>query len=166
MKKDLANAYDINKIVSFEISKLPLQISYENDIKYNQIEADKLEQEIAAMKSVEDAHGVAFKEIDATSNAKKRQQGLKSEIKITKNKIKSVTDELNAEEKQRDKEREQIIQLEEKCRKLNQLFREHNKGDLVIGQTQEQNTDEAQLQKIKEEVQLFFTQSIDLDCYS
>ena len=81
------------------------------------------------MKLVESAHNKAFKEIDASSTAKKQYNTLKGEINLTKEKLKETTDELKHQEKLAEIEHAQVIDMEEKCRKLTQLLREHNQGN-------------------------------------
>lgn len=81
------------------------------------------------MKLVESAHNKAFKEIDASSTAKKQYNTLKGEINLTKEKLRETTDELKHQEKLAEIEHAQVIDMEEKCRKLTQLLREHNQGN-------------------------------------
>lgn len=57
-----------------------------------------------------------------------------------KEKFKEAQDELKLQEKQANIEHKKIIGLEEKCRKLSQLLREHNRGEpVVLGNTPDIN---------------------------
>ena len=78
------------------------------------------------MKNIESAHSKAIKEIDANSMSKKRFGNMRSEFTLTRDKVKEKMEELKQEERNAALEHEQIIQMEEKWRKLNQLLRENN----------------------------------------
>ena len=90
---------------------------------------------MGAIKSVANAHDKAYREIDATHVAKKHHVNLKSEIKKNKIQLKALNEDLVTGDKELDKERLHIVQIEEKCRKINQLIREKTKGELDAPQT-------------------------------
>lgn len=53
---------------------------------------------------------------------------LNKETQLTKEKLKQKMEELKHQEKIADAEHEEIISMEEKCRKLTQLLKDHNRG--------------------------------------
>lgn len=56
----------------------------------------------------------------------KRFGNIKNEVNLTRDRLKEKVEELKQEQRNAALEHEQIIQMEEKCRKLSQLLRENN----------------------------------------
>lgn len=90
-----------------------------------------------AMKQVETAHSKAIKEIDADKTAKKRFGNLKTETSLTKERLKEKAEELKQEQIVAAEIHEQVIQMEEKCRKLAQLLRENGGNAEEVPETKE-----------------------------
>ena len=127
-------------------------IYIENELASLTKEANELEVDAVALKNVESAHNKAIKEIDANNVTKKRSGNMKSEMNITRDKVKEKMEELKQEERNSVIEREQITQMEEKWRKLSQLLRENNiQSDQVPMPTP--NIDDKEIASLKEEIE-------------
>ena len=120
MKKALFTAYDIDGIVR-----------QENELKKLQDEANRLESENVSLNKVKMANEKAMKELDADSNMRGRFKKTKSSLADLKTELKEQQEFLRAEEKQVKEDHATIIEMEEKCRKLSQLMRMHNRGQEV-----------------------------------
>ena len=123
----------------------------ENELAKYTKEANNIEKESMALKMVESAHNKAFKEIDADINAKTRYSKLKEETALTKEKLKEKQDELAHQEKLADAEHREVIKMENKCRQIAQLLRDHNRGEFVPGPPPEIHENE--LEDLRKEIE-------------
>ncbi|CAI2366057.1 unnamed protein product [Moneuplotes crassus] len=121
MKRDLNRAYGIDKIITLE-----------NELAQYNKEAKILEKDTLGLRFIKNAHIKARKEIDANLAAKSRYSNLKEETDNTKRELKEKLEELKERERLAAVEHQQVIELENQCRKLNQLLRDHNRGEQVI----------------------------------
>jgi hypothetical protein len=126
MKKALHTAYDVEGIIKFE-----------NELKNLQREADSLESILRSLKKVETANQKAMKELDADLNIAKTFKKGKSSLFDLRQEVKQKTEEMRTLEKAVKDEHQQLVLLEEKCRKVSTFLRDHNRGMEAEGPARE-----------------------------
>lgn len=149
MQKALYAAYDVDGIVRLE-----------NQLKQLQTEADAfgkvgnfwiLESEAVSLVKVKQANEKAMKELGPDVVLNKRFKKTKGSLADLKNEVKEKQELLRTQEKLVQEDHNTIVEMEEKCRKLAQLMREHNKTS--ENAPPEQNISEKEIQDLNDEIQ-------------
>jgi len=147
MRKALNAAYNVEGIVK-----------YENEIKSYKIEADRMEQDIGNLQRVGFANEKALKELDADPKVTKHFRKGKSSLVDLRQDLREKQNEMRELEKSVKDEHSQIVIMEEKCRKVSQLLRDHNRGAMDTQQPQQIN--ENDIEQLQREIKTLEKQKV------
>lgn len=119
MKKALTTAYDIDGIVALE-----------NELRnYERTEAQQLESNLFSYNKVRGYHNRAMRELDGDgTEISGRQRQLKDQLSKAKAELKEQNDLLRTEERVMQREHQQMVEVEKKCRQLKLLIKQRKSG--------------------------------------
>ena len=112
-----------------------------------------IESENISLKKVRQAHLKAVRELDGDSQIGKRHDKIMENLNDAKAEFREKTELFKNENKMLQQEHQQIIDMEEKWRKLAQLIRAHNRGESTVGNSEKQTINENDIDTLTRQIE-------------